>query len=76
MNVVAVLGVETVPTLTSMQSSPACGTFLQDLHADINKVQLRKHPAFLAAGLEEDDFREVQVNLLAMAECYEQPPAW
>ena len=41
------------------------------LHGELSKVDLRRHHAFLQAGLEEDDLTEVKDNLVTLAENYE-----
>lgn len=63
-------GVETVPMMTSMQSSPDTAVLLNTLHSDAKKLNIRKHTRFLEAGLEEDDYQEILQDFVSLEKCY------
>ncbi|XP_019478637.1 protein misato homolog 1 [Meleagris gallopavo] len=63
--------VESIPVLTSLQSSPALRTLLSDLCKDLQKLGTRRCASFFAAGVEEDDFHEAFQELRTLAQCYE-----
>ncbi|XP_064609443.1 protein misato homolog 1-like [Liolophura sinensis] len=64
-------GVDSVPIMTSLQNSPEAGTFLQELHGEAKKINIRKHHQFLENGLEEDDFRESLEHIQTLFQCYD-----
>lgn len=57
--------------MTSLQNSPEVSTFLQDLHGEAKKVNIRKHHQFLENGLEEDDFSESLEHIETLFQCYD-----
>uniref|UniRef100_A0A669R436 Misato mitochondrial distribution and morphology regulator 1 n=1 Tax=Phasianus colchicus TaxID=9054 RepID=A0A669R436_PHACC len=63
--------VESIPVLTSLQSSPALRTLLSDLCKDLQKLGTRRCASFFAAGVEEDDFHEAFQELRTLSQCYE-----
>ncbi|XP_052561494.1 protein misato homolog 1 isoform X1 [Tympanuchus pallidicinctus] len=63
--------VESIPVLTSLQSSAALRTLLSDLCKDLQKLGTRRCASFFAAGVEEDDFHEAFEELRTLSQCYE-----
>uniref|UniRef100_A0A8C2YCX9 Misato mitochondrial distribution and morphology regulator 1 n=1 Tax=Coturnix japonica TaxID=93934 RepID=A0A8C2YCX9_COTJA len=63
--------VESIPVLTSLQSSPALRTLLSDLCKDLQKLGTRRCASFFAAGVEEDDFHEAFQELKTLSQCYQ-----
>jgi hypothetical protein len=52
--IVCILGVDKVPVLTSLQSSPDIHQLTQTLHTEAAKLNIKKHSRYIEAGLEED----------------------
>lgn len=63
-------GVDTVPMMTSMQSSPDCAQLLNTLYTEAKKLNIRKHTRYLESGLEEDEFQDMLQELAAQEKCY------
>ncbi|NXJ13388.1 MSTO1 protein, partial [Odontophorus gujanensis] len=63
--------VESIPVLTSLQSSPVLHTLLRELCRDLQKLGTRRCAAFFAAGVEEENFHEALEELRALSQCYE-----
>ncbi|NXC42658.1 MSTO1 protein, partial [Penelope pileata] len=63
--------VESIPVLTSLQSSPALHTLLYGLYKDLQKLDTRRWASFFAAGVEQDDFHEALQELRTLSQCYE-----
>eukprot|EP00076_Gallus_gallus_P048870 XP_422860.2 protein misato homolog 1 [Gallus gallus] len=63
--------VESIPVLTSLQSSPVLRTLLCDLCKDLQKLGTRRCASFFAAGVEEDDFHEALQELRTLSQCYQ-----
>ncbi|KAL5004628.1 hypothetical protein ScPMuIL_018084 [Solemya velum] len=64
-------GVESVPMLTSLQSTPDVTQMLRHLHKEASQLNIKKHHRFLEAGLEEDDYTETLSSLLALCKQYD-----
>ncbi|NXL89614.1 MSTO1 protein, partial [Alectura lathami] len=63
--------VESIPVLTSLQSSPVLRPLLCGLYRDLRKVDTRRWAGFFSAGVEQDDFHEALEELRTLAQCYE-----
>ncbi|XP_072304207.1 protein misato homolog 1 isoform X2 [Eucyclogobius newberryi] len=67
----AVPCVSSAPVLTSLQSSPAQGFWLSDLHRAVSSFDIRRAaPSFLTQGLEEGDYHEALEQLKLMSHLY------
>ncbi|OWF43159.1 protein misato homolog 1-like [Mizuhopecten yessoensis] len=66
-------GVESVPVMTSLQSTSDTVELLQTLHTEASKLNIHKHHRYLAAGIEEDDYVEILANFETLQHCYEEP---
>ncbi|XP_033831275.1 protein misato homolog 1 [Periophthalmus magnuspinnatus] len=67
----SVLPVLSAPVLTSLQSSPALGFWLSDLHRVVTSFDIRRvAPSFLSQGLEEGDYRETLEQLKLLSRLY------
>ena len=64
-------GVESVPVMTSLQSSRSAGRHLDDLLMLARKLDIRRLHKVIDAGLEADEYREVMESLQTVASCYE-----
>jgi len=64
------LGVERVPTMTSLQSSSDIFPHINTLVESAAKFNLSKHQHFIEAGLEQDDWLETIQELESLANCY------
>lgn len=62
--------VDSMPMITSLQSSPEAGGVIQCLCDAAAKMNIKKHHRYLSAGLEEDDYCEVLANLQSLAANY------
>ncbi|XP_056273862.1 protein misato homolog 1 [Pseudoliparis swirei] len=63
--------VSSVPVLTSLQSSPAVGSWLSELHRGASALDLhRVAPSFLSQGPEMDDYKEALEELRLLGRCY------
>ncbi|NXK53672.1 MSTO1 protein, partial [Chauna torquata] len=63
--------VESIPVLTSLQSSPVLHTLLYSLYKDVQKLDTRRWASFFSAGVEQDDFHEALQALRTLSQCYE-----
>ncbi|XP_031441630.1 protein misato homolog 1 [Clupea harengus] len=60
-----------VPVLTSLQSSPALGPWLSELHIAASRLDPRRiAPSFLTHDLEHSDLQEALEQLRVLAHCY------
>ncbi|XP_064836327.1 protein misato homolog 1 [Oncorhynchus masou masou] len=63
--------VSSLPVLTSLQSSPALGPWLSELHRGASTLDPRRiAPSFLSQGPELTDFQESLEQLHLLARCY------
>lgn len=63
--------VASVPVLTSLQSSPALGPWLSELHVSASHLDPRRiAPSFLTHGLELSDLQEALEQLRVLAHSY------
>ncbi|KAM3857945.1 protein misato homolog 1 [Diretmus argenteus] len=63
--------VSSVPTLTSLQSGPALGPWLAELHRGTSTLDIRRvAPSFLSQGPEMADYQEALEQLRLLARCY------
>lgn len=63
--------VSSVPVLTSLQSGPALGSWLSDLHRGAGSFDIRRvAPSFLSQGPELADYQEALEQLRLLARCY------
>lgn len=63
--------VSSLPVLSSLQSSPALGPFLSELHRGATALDPRRvAPSFLSQGPESGELQEALEQLRAMAHCY------
>lgn len=65
-----VIGVDTVPVMTSMQSSPDTAQLLSTLYTEAKKLNIRKHTRYLETGLEEDEYQEILQDIADLQKCY------
>ncbi|XP_042202100.1 protein misato homolog 1 [Callorhinchus milii] len=63
-------GVESMPVLSALQSSPVLHNVLRNLHKDVTCLDLRKFNSFLSAGTEVDDFKDALEELRTLSQCY------
>lgn len=63
-------GVDRIPVMTSLQSSPDIHQLTQTLHAEASKLNIKKHSAYIEAGLEEDNYQEILQELSDLDSCY------
>ncbi|XP_039977266.1 protein misato homolog 1 isoform X2 [Xiphias gladius] len=64
-------GVSSVPVLTSLQSGPALGSWLSELHRGASAFDIRRvAPSFLSQGPEMADYQEALEQLRLLARCY------
>jgi len=64
-------GVDSVPVMTSLQSSRAAGRHVRDLLTLARKLDVRRLHKVIDAGLEADEFGEVLESLETVASCYD-----
>ncbi|NXS34569.1 MSTO1 protein, partial [Pomatostomus ruficeps] len=64
-------GVESVPVLAALQSSPALRALLAGLCRQLRPRNARCCSSFFAAGVEQDDFQEALEELRTLCQCYE-----
>ncbi|XP_029645942.1 protein misato homolog 1 [Octopus sinensis] len=62
--------VSTVPAMSSLQSTKDSGEMVGMLYEEAKKVNLKRFHRFLAAGLEEDEFKECLNELANLSENY------
>lgn len=59
------------PVLTSLQSGPALGSWLTELHRGVGVFDLRRvAPSFLSQGPEMSEYQEALEQLRVLARCY------
>lgn len=59
------------PVLASLQSGPALGSWLTELHRGVSVFDLRRlAPSFLSAGSEISEYQEALEQLRVLAQCY------
>ncbi|XP_033634829.1 protein misato homolog 1-like [Asterias rubens] len=63
--------VESLPMMTSLQTSPAAQEMLTHLVKEGSKVDIRKCHGYFEDGLERDEYIETLNRLEALAHCYE-----
>lgn len=57
--------------MTSLQSSPALGTWLSELHRGASAFDIRRMaPSFLSQGPEMADYQEALEQLRLLSRCY------
>uniref|UniRef100_A0A8C3Y2S5 Protein misato homolog 1 n=1 Tax=Catharus ustulatus TaxID=91951 RepID=A0A8C3Y2S5_CATUS len=64
-------GVESIPVLAALQSSPGLHSLLSGLCQELQEPKVRRWSSFFTAGLEQDDFQEALEELRTLAQCYE-----
>ncbi|NXN00133.1 MSTO1 protein, partial [Sylvia borin] len=64
-------GVESVPVLAALQSSPGLHSLLSGLCRQLRAPSVRRCSSFFTAGVEHDDFQEALEELKTLAQCYE-----
>ncbi|NXX24188.1 MSTO1 protein, partial [Nicator chloris] len=64
-------GVQSIPVLAALQSSPVLHSLLSGLCRELRAPGLRRWSSFFTAGLEQDDFQEALEELRSLAQCYE-----
>ncbi|XP_044028822.1 protein misato homolog 1 [Siniperca chuatsi] len=63
--------VSSVPVMTSLQSGPALGSWLSELHRGASTFDIRRvAPSFLSQGPEMADYQEALEQLRLLARCY------
>ncbi|XP_026156943.1 protein misato homolog 1 isoform X2 [Mastacembelus armatus] len=63
--------VSSVPVMTSLQSGPALGPWLSELHRGASAFDIRRMaPSFLSQGPEVADYEEALEQLRLLARCY------
>uniref|UniRef100_UPI0037E83AAA protein misato homolog 1 isoform X2 n=1 Tax=Semicossyphus pulcher TaxID=241346 RepID=UPI0037E83AAA len=63
--------VSSAPVMTSLQSSPALGLWLSELHRGISSFDIRRvAPSFLSQGPEMADYEETLEQLRQLSRCY------
>nr|XP_054754974.1 protein misato homolog 1-like [Lytechinus pictus] len=63
-------GVESIPLMTSLQSSPAVKNLLSCLLTEARKLDIHKFHGYLEEGLEEDEYKEHLNDLEQLIPCY------
>ncbi|KAM6309338.1 protein misato homolog 1 isoform 2-T2 [Podargus strigoides] len=63
-------GVESIPVLAALQSSPVLHTLLSSLYRDLQKLNTRRCPSFFSAGVEQAEFQEALEELQTLSQCY------
>ncbi|XP_013399730.1 protein misato homolog 1-like [Lingula anatina] len=64
------MGVNSVPVMTSLQSTPTSAKCVQALLKETKKLNISKYNKFLEAGLEQDDYKECLNSLETLQENY------
>ncbi|NXC55864.1 MSTO1 protein, partial [Aleadryas rufinucha] len=64
-------GVESIPVLAALQSSPVLHSLLSGLCRDLRARNVRRCSSFFTAGVEQDDFQEALEELKTLSQCYE-----
>ncbi|NXY19266.1 MSTO1 protein, partial [Atrichornis clamosus] len=64
-------GVESIPVLAALQSSPVLHSLLRGLGRALRPRDLRRWSCFFTAGVEHDDFQEALEELRTLSQCYE-----
>ncbi|NXB29127.1 MSTO1 protein, partial [Eulacestoma nigropectus] len=64
-------GVESIPVLAALQSSPILHSLLSGLCRDLRAWNVRRCSSFFTAGVEQDDFQEALEELKTLSQCYE-----
>ncbi|NXO09799.1 MSTO1 protein, partial [Oriolus oriolus] len=64
-------GVESIPVLAALQSSPILHSLLSGLCRDLRARNVRRCSSFFTAGVEQDDFQEALEELKTLSQCYE-----
>ncbi|NXB01795.1 MSTO1 protein, partial [Cnemophilus loriae] len=64
-------GVESIPVLAALQSSPVLHPLLSGLCRDLRAPSVRRWSSFFTAGVEQDDFQEALEELKTLSQCYE-----
>lgn len=63
--------VSSAPVLTSLQSGPALGSWLAELHRGAAVLDIRRAaPSFLSQGPEMPEYQEALEQLRVLARCY------
>lgn len=63
--------VSSVPVMTSLQSGPALGPWLSEMHRGVSSFDIRRvAPSFLSQGPEMSDYQEALEQLRLLARCY------
>lgn len=63
--------VSSAPVMTSLQSGPALGSLLSELHRGVSALDIRRvAPSFLSQGPEMADYQEALEQLRLLARCY------
>lgn len=63
---------ESVPVMTSLQSSPDVFTYIDSLEGCVSGFNISKHQHFIEAGLDPDEFSEVLIGLKDLAQKYKE----
>jgi len=63
-------GVESVPVMSSLQSSQSAGRHLDNLLTSARRLDVRRLHRAVDAGLEADEYAEVLESLQTVASCY------
>ncbi|NXH81452.1 MSTO1 protein, partial [Edolisoma coerulescens] len=64
-------GVESIPVLAALQSSPVLLWLLSGLCRELRARKVRSCSSFFTAGVEQDDFQEALEELKTLSQCYE-----
>ncbi|XP_066062884.1 protein misato homolog 1 isoform X2 [Chamaea fasciata] len=64
-------GVQSIPVLAALQSSPVLHSLLSGLCRELRAPNVRRWSSFFAAGVEYDDFQEALEELKTLSQCYE-----
>ncbi|XP_062367619.1 protein misato homolog 1 isoform X2 [Cinclus cinclus] len=64
-------GVESMPVLAALQSSPVLHSLLSGLCQELQAPNVRRWSSFFTAGVEQDDFQEALEELKTLSQCYE-----
>ncbi|XP_053823159.1 protein misato homolog 1 isoform X2 [Vidua chalybeata] len=64
-------GVESIPVLAALQSSPVLHWLLSGLCRELRAPNVRRWSSFFTAGVEQDDFQEALEEIKTLAQCYE-----
>ncbi|NWW40983.1 MSTO1 protein, partial [Panurus biarmicus] len=63
-------GVESIPVLAALQSSPVLHSLLSGLCRELRAPNARRCGSFFTAGVEQDDFQEALEELKTLSQCY------